>query len=464
MLTFPKLNSLNRDKFALSQFSSLDTRLYADSTCPVFEKNMSARSLPILASRQGRSKEFTIPFEQEKIVNICSHDYAYVLSSYSGMASLYCGDDFSSLKRVFFSKASECFTTVMLVFDNNICIFNLRDSETGTRLLVAPLDVMDFPTRVEAPDFVDVTVYKDRVLGCRKKQIRASAFDDVLNWDNDVSAEDNPDRSYLKNFSINSEFTACTTYKNRAIFFNESEMFELSGDNADEFDIVKIANVGCVNRNSLCEIDGKLYFTSREGIMCYTGTMPQKISAPIEDAPIKSESGYDSVLGGASGVLYASFMGEAGKRMYVCDIEKETWAVEDDINLVSIAGRNGKTYLATETNIFKTEASQKVQSDADEVDWEVVTHPIYAYTPRQKRASSIEIYVDQPKSSRIDIQISFDGGAYESVYSQMFSGAGELSIPLSKPDFQKMQIKIKGKGQASVHYIGLSYIQGGQVK
>lgn len=464
MLTFPKLNTLNREKSAISQFSTFDARLYADITSPICEKNMSARSIPILATRQGRSQDFKIPFESETILGAYSYGDAYILSSYFGTTSLYCGDNFSSLKRIFVGKATERATSLMLMFDNDICLFNFKDSETGTNLLVAPIGALDFPNRVDCPDFVDVTVYKDRVFGCRKKQVRACACGDVIDWNQNATPEDIGSRSYLKNFAVNSEFTACTTYKNRVIFFNDSEMFELSGSDSDDFDMVKIANIGCVNRQSVCEIDGVLYFVSREGVMSYTGTAPKKISASIDDAPIRTEAGYDSVIGGASGVLRASFDGRSGKKMYVYDIEKNTWAVEDDIKVLSIVGRNGETYFVTETEVLSADARYQNESDADEFDWQITTRPIYSYTPRQKRASTLEVYIDRPKNERIDISISFDGGEFRKVYTDVFSGARELSIPLPESDFQKMQIKIEGKGQASIHYIGQTYIQGGQNK
>lgn len=467
MFAFPKLETPRVEGSTISQFSGLDTRVGATAGSLKEQKNMSSVALPCLSTRLGRKKVYT-KRRDEEIVAAYFFDKAYVMTVLNGaMTQLYCGDDFSSLERVFGANISETPSSLMHRFNRTICIFNAKDVLTGTSLISSPLAAIDKPSRTDAPDFTDVMTYAGRVVGCRKNQIRTCAYDNLYDWDHEKAMEDLTLRAYLKNFPVNSDFTACTTYKNHAIFFTEDEMFELYGENPIEFELVKIADVGCVNRNSLCECDGTLYFISREGIYSYNSASPKKISNQITMLPVPSENGFEAAIGGAGGVIYASYLTESGRKLYTYDVEHKAFAQEDGIEVIDIIGKFGKTYLVTRDNVYEAGCEYKkgdTNNDGKEFAWEVVTAPIYANTKTLKRTVNISAFVEQKHSSDVEVYISFDDGDFELVRRELFYGCKEISVSLGDRHYQKLVIKIKGKGEAKVHYIGQSYVSGGDIK
>lgn len=466
MFAFPKLSEQAKQGVSVLQFSGLDTGIDAKTGSLKGQKNMSSMALPCLSTRFGRKKLFTIN-QGEEIVAAYFFDKAYVMTNAGEQTRLYCGDDFTNLQLIFTSNDGEVASSLMHRFHRTVCVFNIFDYEKGTSLVSAPLAAFDMPARTEAPDFVDVTTYAGRLFGCRKNQIRASAYDDVYDWDHNKEMEDLTQRAYLKNIPVQTYFTACTTYKNHAIFFTEDEMYELYGDNPLEFELIKIADVGCVNRHSVCQCDGTLYFISREGIYSYNSAMPKKISSQITAQPIASEKGFEATLGGAAGVIYASYLTDSGRRLYTYDVRRETWAEEDDIETVDIVGKFGKKYLITKDCIYETDCEYNLTdaaNDGAQFAWEVVTAPIYANTTTLKRAVKLGVFVEQKRSSELELYISLDDGDFELVSREIFRGCKEISVLLGDRHYQKFVLKIKGKGESKVHYISQSYVSGGEVK
>lgn len=465
MFAFPQINERKKESSTISQFCGLDTRIGASVGCFKEQKNMSSMALPCLSTRLGRKKVFQR--EGEEIVAAFSFDKAYVLTVYNSVTRLYVGDDFSSLHLVFIANISEVASSLLHCFKRTVCIFNLKDVLTGTSLLTAPLASIDKPARTDAPDFTDVMTYAGRVVGCRKNQIRTCAYDNIYDWDYEADMKDLTQRAYLKNIPINSDFTTCVTYKNHALFFTDNEMYELYGDNPLEFELVKIADIGCLNRQSICQCDGVLYFLSREGVYSYGGTAPIKISNKITLQPVQSENGFEAALGGAGGVLYASYLTEDGRKLYTYDVERKTWAQEDGIEVVDIVGEFGRTYLVTKDCIYKADCEFKngdADNDGQNFPWEVVTAPIYANTKTLKRAVSIAAFVEQKHAGEVEVYISLDDGKFELVSRDFFVGCKEITISLGDKHYQKLVLKIKGKGEAKLHYISQSYVSGGDIK
>lgn len=466
MFAFPKLSSPAGKDVSLLQFSGLDTRTSAGAGSLKSQKNMSSMALPCLSTRFGRKKILTVN-AGESIVGAYFFDKAYLVTNAGDQTRLYCGDDFTELKLIFTSNDGEVATSLMHRFHRMVCIFNIFDYENGTSLVSAPLAAFENPARTWAPDFVDVTTYAGRLFGCRINQIRASAHDNVYVWDCEEEMEDETHKAFLQNFPVTTYFTACTTYKNHAVFFTEDEMYELYGDNPQNFELVKIADVGCVNRQSVCQCDGTLYFISREGIYSYSGAMPKKISHEIIAQPKASENSFEAAIGGAAGVIYASYLTDDGVKLYTYDVQRKTWAQEDDIKLVDVVGKYGKAYLVTGDGIYETDCEYKHgegDNDGTRFEWEAVTAPIYTNTTTLKRAVRVGVFVEQKRSSELELYISLDDGDFELVSREIFSGCKELSVFLGDRHYQKLVLKIKGRGESKLHYISQSYVSGGEVK
>ncbi|MEE1279468.1 MAG: hypothetical protein UHH95_01385 [Oscillospiraceae bacterium] len=466
MLNLPTLSQITKSTFSISAFEGLDRRVGAGEKTLYHTKNMSVRDLPILSTRRGRKKLFT-PQAGEKVTGIFCFDKAYMTTSYNGRTRFYYGDDFSSLTLAFTSEADELITSLMCVFDNRVCLFNLKTELGSKNTIHATPSTMSFASRYEVPDFVDVTVYAGRVIGCRRKQLRGCAYGDFSAWDSTAVYDDPTERAYFKNCETKSNFTACTTYKNRAIFFTADEMYELYGNNPDQFNLVKIADVGCVSRFALCEVDGKLFFVSKEGVMKYTGTVPVMISDSLCDVPRADAGKYSAALCGSGRTLYVCYKGNEDSSFYTYNTEMGLWSKEDDFMGKSGASMFGRSFFASEDGVWELEKSYSEDAennDGASFDWEIVTQDIHHYRPVKKRSACIDFYLIQPRKTRVCVYAAYDGGDFELVRALLPHTNGAICIPLGNRDFQSIRIKICGSGEAQIHYLSRMFSLGGNIK
>ncbi|MBQ7800005.1 MAG: hypothetical protein IJ370_05890 [Oscillospiraceae bacterium] len=463
MLVFPKLNSIKRHSITINEFKGLDKRPAADLNTLSESSGISSKNFPALTTRRGRRTVFTAP-SGERITGIFSHDKAYLTTSYNGSTRLYYGDDFSSLSLLYTANEDDLESSMFCFYDNSVCLFNLKALPTEQSLMTSTIGAIDIPTRTSAPIFTDVTIYKNRVFGCRKKQIRACANDRVTDWDQNAEVENLGERAYLKNIEAKSDFTACTTYKDHALFFNADEVYELYGNDAEDFELQKIADLGCVSRFAVCEVGGVLYFLSKEGVVRYNGSSISLVSDAICDY---STDDSKAVLGGGGSTLYLKIAGKKNECVYTYNTQTELWAREGLFEGSCSAFFGGKVYFTDGYCVYKMDTpyeDEPQENDGASFYWEAVTQDIHLDEPRKKLASKINLYIKRAIAGRVEVAISYDNGGFQTLGSFFTEGGKTVCIPLPKTKSEKIRIKVCGWGEAQIDYISFSYTLGGYSK
>ncbi len=462
MLVFPKLNSIKRHSLIINEFNGLDKRPAAKLNTLSEASGISSENFPALTTRKGRRNVFSAP-SGETITGIFSYDKVYVTTARAGITRLYYGDDFSSLSLLYTSQAKDKISSMLCVFDNNICLFNLRDISEES-LMVSTITAIDMPLRISAPVFNDVVVYKNRVFGCRKKQIRACANDDVTDWDYTAESEIPGDRAYFQKFETKSEFIACTAYKNHALFFTADEAFELYGDDADSFGFQKIADLGCVNRLAVCEVGGVLYFLSKEGVVRYDGSSISLISDAACDPNLYDD---EAVFGGGGRTLYVKIYGKTNNCLYTYDTQSKLWSREGLFRGYCSAFAGGKVYFTDGDSIYKMDTSyedEPLDNDGNSFYWEAVTQDIHLDNPRKKHASKVSVYIKRAIAGRVELDIAYDNGGFRKLGSFFTEGSQTICIPLPSTQSDKLKIKVSGWGEAQIGYISFEYTLGGECR
>ncbi len=463
MLVFPKLNEIKQHSLTISEFKGLDRRPNAAFNSLSDTSGISSKYFPALTTRKGRRTVFSAP-SGEKITGVFSFDKAYLTTSYAGRTRLYYGDDFSSLSRLYTANADDITSSMFCVFDGLVCLFNLKTADTSQNAMASSITAIDVPTRFSAPVFNDITIYKNRVFGCRRRQIRACADDNVYEWDYNKTPEIIGNRAYFKSVEAKSEFVACTTYKEHALFFTENEVFELYGGDADSFNVYKIADLGCVNRFAVCEVGGVLYFLSKEGVVRYDGSSISLISDAICDS---SADNSKAVLGGGRGTLYVKIAGKKNECIYTYNAEKGLWAREGLFEGNCSAFYNGKVYFSDGYYVYKMDTSyedEPLDNDGNSFYWEAVTQDIHLDTPRKKLASKLNIYIKRAIAGRVEVAISYDNGEFQTLGSFFTEGGKTICIPLPNTKSENIKIKVYGWGEAQIDYINFSYTLGGECR
>ncbi len=463
MLVFPKLNEIKQHSLTINEFKGLDKRPNAAFNSLSDTSGISSKYFPALTTRRGRRIVFGA-HEGEKITGLFSFDKAYLTVSCAGSTKLYYGDDFSSLSCIYTADSDDLESSMFCVFDGKLCLFNLKATDSSQNAMASSITAIDVPTRFSAPVFNDITAYKNRVFGCRRKQIRACAADDVYEWDYSKIPGVAGDRAYFKSVEAKSDFIACTTYKNHALFFTENEVFELYGNDADSFDVYKIADFGCVNRFAVCEVGSVLYFLSKEGVVRYDGSNISLISDAICDS---STDDSKAVLSGGGSTLYVKIAGKKNECIYTYNVEKKLWARDGLFKGNCSAFYNGKVYFSDGYYVYKMDISyedEPTDNDGIYFYWEAVTQDIHLDSPRKKLASKLNIYIKRAIAGRVEVAISYDNGGFETLGSFFTEGGKTICIPLPHTKSEKIKIKVYGWGEAQIDYISFSYTLGGECR
>lgn len=463
MLNFPKLNEIKKHSFTINEFKGLDKRPNADFNSLSETTGISAKYSPALTTRNGRRKVFTIQYP-EHITGIFAFDKVYLTASYKGSTRLYYGDDFAALSCVYTAEDDDISSSMFCIFDGRVCIFNLKSVDSSQNAMSSAISAIDVPSRFSAPIFNDITVYKNRVFGCRRKQIRACADGVVHQWDYTQVPENAADRAFITSVEARSEFVACVTYRNRVLFFTSDELFELYGNDSDSFGIEKIADFGCVNRLAVCEVGGVVYFLSKEGVVRYDGNSISLISDAICDF-----SKYDTraVLGGGGSTLYVKMAGREDEHIYTYDTQNKLWSKEGVFEGVSATFYRGNTYFADANSVYKMDVPYEDESsnnDGASFYWEAVTQDIYLDIPRKMLASKLNVHIKRALEGNTEVAISYDDGDFQTVGSFLTEGSKTICIPLPNIKSEKIKIKVCGWGEAQIGYISFSYTLGGECK
>ncbi|MBE6789197.1 MAG: hypothetical protein E7539_05970 [Ruminococcaceae bacterium] len=452
MLVYPKLNPLSLKEINITEFTGIDKRWNADEKTLFHSQNISAFALPALVTRNGRKKVFSAP-SGERITGIFSFDKAYVTTVLAGVTRLYSGDDLSSLSLIYKAGTEDTATSLICKAGGNICLFNTRHEGEGSNMLVAHNGDFTQTERVSTPHFNDAVIYKNRLFGCGRWRIFASAYNEITNWNMNEERIDIEARAFEKSIKCESDFTACTTYKGHALFFTADELYKLGGKDNSNFELVKIANYGCVNRGALCESGGILYFVSKDGIVGYDGS---RVWLALDKLCGKETDSTKTILCGKGKGLYLNTTTQDGSCLYGFNTEAEGYVREDDFAGSCAVRHNGNVFFADNTDIYKFDVLYSEDAEGNDVrnlEWQVITQDICDFLPRNKRSSKLEIGAYMPFDNLIEVFVSYDGGDYEITHTISGVGYKDVCIPLTRANYNSVRFKLGGLGEAQIYYM-----------
>ena len=133
-----------------------------------------------------------------------------------------------------------------------------------------------------APELDFVMEYNNRLWGCAGSTIYASKLGDPTNWNyfNGLSMD-----SYAVDVGSDGDFTGCAATPSHLVFFKDNVLHKLYGSKPSNFQTMDVkadgVQKGC--ENSLCLINGILYYKSRNGVMAYDSGVPECISRDLGD-------------------------------------------------------------------------------------------------------------------------------------------------------------------------------------
>ena len=316
-------------------------------------------------------------------------------------------------------------------------------------------EVVELERRV--PDMDYLTECDNRVWGCSNKEnvIYACKLGDPTNWFSyrGIAAD-----SYAVTVGSDGAFTGAATCMGYALFFKENTLHKLYGSKPSDFQLSSLRCRGVAKgaARSLCVINETLYYLSPDGVMAWDGSIPTKVSTALDPARLRNVK---SALGGAlDGRYYLHLVRGSGEaqavRLLVYDTERGLWQ-EEDVCSYEMAGSGGQLYLWDGKAIWAADADreenwQQAGGIEDGVSFELVSGNIGLDSPEELYLSRLTLRLEAEVKSRIDVAVSYDSGAWETLAQLTADGRRCFDVPFVPRRCGSLRLRLKGRGQLTL--------------
>lgn len=316
-------------------------------------------------------------------------------------------------------------------------------------------EVVELERRV--PDMDYLTECDNRVWGCSNKEnvIYACKLGDPTNWFSyrGIAAD-----SYAVTVGSDGAFTGAATCMGYALFFKENTLHKLYGSKPSDFQLSSLRCRGVAKgaARSLCVINETLYYLSPDGVMAWDGSIPTKVSTALDPARLRNVK---SALGGAlDGRYYLHLVRGSGEaqavRLLVYDTERGLWQ-EEDVCSYEMAGSGGQLYLWDGKAIWAADADreenwQQAGGIEDGVSFELVSGNIGLDSPEELYLSRLTLRLEAEVKSRIEVAVSYDSGAWETLAQLTADGRRCFDVPFVPRRCGSLRLRLKGRGQLTL--------------
>ena len=307
-----------------------------------------------------------------------------------------------------------------------------------------------------APDLDFVMEYNNRLWGCSGSTIYASKLGDPTNWNyfNGLSMD-----SYAVDVGSDGDFTGCAATPSHLIFFKDNVLHKLYGSKPSNYQTTDVradgVQKGC--ENSLCLINGILYYKSRNGIMVYESGVPECISHDLGDEAFREASA------GTDGVkYYVSMQKQADDswHMFVFDPRNGMWHREDETHAQQFAYCNGElNYIDADTgDVMATSGGTD-----EAIHWYAQLGEFIEYSDDKKIYSKIKARMKLDAGSRVTISVSTDSGAFIPVSTVYAQSERVAYVPIIPIRCDRFAIRLDGVGGCKVESVVREYTSGSEV-
>ena len=307
------------------------------------------------------------------------------------------------------------------------------------------------------PDLEYLTECDNRVWGCSSSEnvIYACKLGDPTSWFSyrGIAAD-----SYAVTVGSDGAFTGAATCMGYALFFKENTLHKLYGSKPSDFQLSSLRCRGVAKgaARSLCVINETLYYLSPDGVMAWDGSIPTKVSTALDPARLRNVK---SALGGAlDGRYYLHLVRGSGEaqavRLLVYDTERGLWQ-EEDVCSYEMAGSGGQLYLWDGKAIWAADADreenwQQAGGIEDGVSFELVSGNIGLDSPEELYLSRLTLRLEAEVKSRIEVAVSYDSGAWETLAQLTADGRRCFDVPFVPRRCGSLRFRLKGRGQLTL--------------
>ena len=458
------------------QWSGLNRSVYVDTGTLTDVSGVTMKALPYIEADNVFKRKYS--YSGKKIINLTG----------IGDALLVVYNDGSSVKLDVFSPADASSPTATGVIRSgaagdtdyrSIVQFNVYktptdpiEGEFDRKILIFPDKLsMDYVTAVSGtiefaslgdtyPDIKMAAVQDSRLFGVDDARIYASGANDYANWDLDTATEYSSAHAWCSPTQADSRadgtFTAITSYGGHIVAFKDDYTHELY-NNKNPFYLQELFNFGAIDARTVHEVNGRLMFVSRDGVISYGGGSPQ-----ILDAPLCIDDYTEAVCGSHQGIYYLSTRsGSDNVITYTYNSDNGEWSINNTDNVMptgycSVAGR---LYRAHDGGI-------DVLDTEGYGEWFLDTDIKTGGTLDVKSLTRMLILASMAPGSSFNAALLSEDGSVETLYSHTStSGDPMRCIRLAANNNMRHchRLRLYGNGLVRIHNMEMVYRTGGRL-
>lgn len=258
------------------------------------------------------------------------------------------------------------------------------------------------------------------------------------------------DDSYQLACGTAGDFTGCIGYGSYVIFFKENYIHKLYGSKPSNYQIITSqaegVQPGC--EKSIAIINETIFYKSRNGIMAYTGSVPELISSAFGSVRFG-----DTIGGTDNSRYYVSMQRGESYELYAYDIVKNLWIKEDNTNVLDFTYFDGYLYFLDNDKLYR------MGSGNEKVIWSGTLGDINETATEKKGCSKFTIRAEMEQGAYLNVEINPDYTGWVKVFTGYSQKKRVFIIPISPPTrCDSFKMRLSGEGKCIISALSREYL------
>ena len=420
-------------------------------------KNMVFDQFPVMSVRNGRTLAGTVTGTPQAIIAAGDH-FAVV----AGNTLYYDGEAVSGLSLTAGPKSMVEFWGKIFIFPD-AKYYDMTSGDFG------PIGTGTYPENGSCPDMDYVCVHNNRIWGCKGNHIYASyqgnamgtftvtvngEQEDRYGWTYFVNSNGDPSDvgAWAVDCAIDGNLTGIFSWDNRVICLGNRSHMEVYGDYPSNFSLRSISKYGTVNHASMQEVNSRLYYVSRSGVLQYSGGLEKDVARDLNET-------YTDAVAGTDGTRYYLSLKDGDRyKLYVYHTLFDCWTEEDSPDIVDFAQMDGAVYgLCADGNIYRLNDPESTERVSWRFEFDDYSSTVYSNTMIQ----SLHLKVKSAANAYMDVDVAVDGGDSKTKRSLTFPNHTLQTVDVGFCRGVEHRFIVKGEGPVEIYGYQYTFVNGG---
>lgn len=321
------------------------------------------------------------------------------------------------------------------------------------------------------PDMDFICENENRLWGCSGDTIYACKLGDVFNWNVFDGLNTG---SYTTPVGSEGDFTGCISYQGYPMFFKEHHVYKVYGNMPTNYQVMGSASLGVKSGcgKSLAIAGETLFYLSNNGIMAYSGGIPQPIGECFADTYFTfGHAGSDGLR------YYINLFFPAAEhlfRLYCYDTQRGLWHCEDDKHFIDFAfwddylfglTRDGEIWTLNDTSHIPERPDGKFEMEGD-VDWFAEFSDFTEENPNKKGISKLQLRFELEEDAVLQVFMMFDSDGVWHKISEIAGDGQKRScyLPIIPRRADHYRLKLAGVNGCRIYSLTRELYIGSELK